>query len=961
MTITIKNTTILFLFIVTSLPVLAQRDILLYANQEEGVISLAGKWRFQLDPENVGMTEEWFKGIKPEETIELPGTTDEQCKGAPERKQDGRFTRIHAYRGAAWYQVDVDIPKGLVGKRLVFSMERTKVTQVWWDDKCVGRDNSLISTQYFELGDCVKPGRHILTVRVHNGQEENPPVGGNHQTSDGTQTNWNGILGKIQIKALDDVWIKDLKVYPEVDRKIAKVQVVLGNRLGGPLSGKLVLKMRSWNVEKPHVLKPVVVPVKNVGQDGMVEFDLQMSDSVQFWSEFTPALYRLSVEFKGKVRKRKFNDKKEVDFGMRKFHTIGTNFAINGKRIFLRGKHDGAVFPQKGYPPMNVEEWLRILKIIKSYGINHIRCHTWCPPAAAFEACDRLGIYMLPELPHWGGVGNKPKVMEGDVEQKTEVYDNTTEYLIKEGYRLLDEFGNHASFVMFEIGNELGGDRQEIASIIESFRKYDPRHLFAGGANTFLWAPQLSTADDYWTTTMTGGSYGSGIYKNTQGKEVRSSYPNHNVGHVNNILRGTDYDYSSGIKGINVPIISHENGQYQMYPNYKEFEKFTGVTRAYNFELYKARLEAAGMSDLADDYFKASGALAVICYREDIESAIRTSGFGGFQMLDLQDFPGQGTALVGILDSYLDSKGLITPEKWREFCNDVVPLLRYENHTWTTSQCFQAKVVVANYGANDIYQPVRWELTDIAGKQIATGELALFKILQGELTELGNISVNLEFVTAPQKLTVTLTIPGTEYRNSYSIWVYPDQDKPLLSNSVKVFSSLSEEAKDVLGKGGKVLILPAKEAIPTSIDGAFQTDFWCYAMFRKYNPPGTLGILCDPKHPSLNEFPTDFHADWQWWRLLKFGRPINLATLPRDYRPIIQVIDNVTLNRKLGILFEAKVGAGSLLVCSMDLQRQQEYPEGRQMLASLLKYMDSEAFCPEYILRMEDLETIIKE
>ena len=389
-----------------------------------------------------------------------------------------------------------------------------------------------------------------------------------------------------------------------------------------------------------------------------------------------------------------------------------------------------------------------------------------------------------------------------------------------------------------------------------------------------------------------------------------------------------------------------------MYPDYREIEKFTGVARAYNFETYRKRLKDAGMLDLADSFFRASGALAVICYREDIESAIRTRGFGGFQLLDLQDFPGQGTALVGILDAFLDSKGLVTPEKWREFCNDVVPLLRHNSFTWTTNQTFVTKAQVANYGPVNINKAAKWVMKDAEGKDIAKGVLPLVEIHQGEITDLGNITVDISSVQVPQKLEITLSIPGTEYKNSYPLWVNP-------ASSVRVFTSLNQEAKSALDNGDKVLLLPTKEVLPTSIDGAFQTDFWCYAMFNKYNPPGTLVILCDPKHPALAHFPTEFHSNWQWWRLLKYGRPIDLKTLPIDYRPIVHVIDNVTLNRKLGVLLEAKVGKGRLLICSMDLQNLQDYPEGRQMYYSLLKYMDSSDFNPEQVIDITHIESIV--
>ena len=937
----------------------------MFANENEGkmsneyIISLAGEWKYKLDPENKGIREKWFEGNRFENMILLPGTTDENHIGKEEERQTGRFTRIYTYRGAVWYNTEFNIPQEWKGKRILFSMERTKVSKVWVDGRFVGEDNSLITTQRFILSESAVPGKHILTVRIHNGNEEQPPVGGNHQTSDGTQTNWNGILGKILLQATHSTWIDNVQVYPDVEQRKAIVKIELGCRDKSAFVGKVTLNAHSWNGEKIHTLPTFTKEVASINDKDIVTCELAMGKEAQLWSEFNPVLYHLKAEIEGTNNGESCKDIKEMDFGMRCFHTVGTSFAINGQKTFLRGKHDAAVFPHTGYPPMEVDEWMKILSTIKSYGINHIRCHTWCPPQAAFLACDRLGIYMLPELPHWGAVGKKPKALDGDVEQKTEFFSDTDQYLLKEGYRLLDEFGNHASFTMFEIGNELGGNRFEIARMIDLFRKHDARHLYTGGANCFLWAPQQQPGEDYWTTTITGGSYGAGVYKNTRGMEVRSSYPSHKEGHVNNILRGTDYDYSPGIAHVTIPVISHENGQYQMYPNYNQIEKFTGVTRAYNLEIYRDRLAKAGMADLADDFFKASGALAVLCYREDIESAIRTRGFGGFQLLDLQDFPGQGTALVGILDSYLDSKGLITPEKFREFCCEVVPLLRHESFVWTSDQTFYTQAVVANYGARDLSVPVQWYVKDRTGKEIAAGKLPLKKIVRGDLTHLGVISVDLSKVNIPQKLEVTISIPGTVYKNSYSIWVYPANIKPKPAKEVKVFNSLTPEAKKVLHKGGKVLILPDKETLPTSIDGAFQTDFWCYSMFRKYSPPGTLGIFCNPDHPALAHFPTEFHSNWQWWRLLKQGRPIDLATLPANYRPIVQVIDNVTTNRKLGILLEAKVGKGSLLVCSMNLPHLQDYPEARQMYYSLLKYMESDNFNPTSILQMEEIESII--
>ena len=102
-----------------------------------------------------------------------------------------------------------------------------------------------------------------------------------------------------------------------------------------------------------------------------------------------------------------------------------------------------------------------------------------------------------------------------------------------------------------------------------------------------------------------------------------------------------------------IPVVSHEIGQYEVYPNFHEIEKYTGVLKARNFEVFRDRLKETGMLDWADDFFYTSGKLSVQCYKEELEAAARTKRLAGYQILDIQDFSGQGTALVGILDALI--------------------------------------------------------------------------------------------------------------------------------------------------------------------------------------------------------------------------------------------------------------------------------------------------------------------
>jgi hypothetical protein len=481
--------------------------------------------------------------------------------------------------------------------------------------------------------------------------------------------------------------------------------------------------------------------------------------------------------------------------------------------------------------------------------------------------------------------------------------------------------------------------------MVAYFKEIDPRRLYAQGSNNMHWAPSFAEGDDFWVTGKTGATLP------VRGSFFSGDYPN---GHIEHRPPSTLVDYSASIAGVPAPVIGHEVGQYQVTPDFREIPKYTGVLKARNLEIFRDRLKEADMLDLAHDFMRASGALSAICYREDIETALRTPGFAGFQLLDLQDFPGQGTALVGMLNVFMESKGIIEPEAWRRFCCETVPLLGMEKYTWTTDETFAAEITIAHYGAADRNGArVTWTITGAGGPPVASGALGPMTITRGEVVPAGRIRVPLDRVKAPRKLTVTVTVAGTAFRNGYDIWVYPPKVDTSTPENVVVTDRLDAAAHNHLRSGGTVLLFPRHDELEHCVKGAFQTDFWCYPMFargarrRGIEPaPGTQGFLCDPAHPALARFPTEFHSNWQWWRLVKNARPIILDETPAAYRPIIHVIDNFARNHKLGLLFETRVGPGKLLVCASDLPNLQGHPEARQLMHSLVRYVDSPAFAP---------------
>jgi Glycosyl hydrolases family 2, sugar binding domain/Glycosyl hydrolases family 2/Glycosyl hydrolases family 2, TIM barrel domain len=907
---------------------------------------LNGSWHFALDTAKSGITEKWYTRTLTD-SVKLPGTLDENRKGIPNlnRLETMRLSREMMYAGMAWYQKTVVIPENWKGKDIRLMMERTKPTQVWVDADLTGRSNDLLTPQYYNLTNYLTPGKHVLTILVNNDNSSVPGgVTGSHAWTENTQSNWNGIIGKFCLEAYNPVHIETVQVFTDVVLKKINVRVKVSNSAGNTERMKLILKADSWNTGVKHNVSSKSFPVTLKKGENTINLTYSLGNKTLFWSEFNPALYKLVVGLKGK----KVTDNTTLNFGMRKFSTQGTQFTINGTRIFLRGKHDACVFPLTGYPPMNVDGWQKVFRIAKSYNINFYRFHSWTPPLAAFEAADIEGIYLQPELPFWGGLS---KNRNSDL--------NT--FLLKEGDHILETYGNHASFVMFALGNELSGDFDVMKEFLNHFRSTDSRHLMAYGSNNYLGFRGQAEGEDYYSACRVGADTDT-----TYSTHIRASFSfvdANDGGYLNGLYPSTSRNYSGAISKCTVPALGTEIGQYQIYPNYDEIKKYTGVMKPWNFEVFRERLKENNLSDQAMEFFRASGALSAICYKADIEMAMRTPDFGGFHLLDLQDFPGQGTALVGLLDAFMDSKGVITPQEFSQFCNTVVPLVIMEKYCWTNNEQFSGKIQVANYsGVSLKEQPVKWELKDSRGGIVYQNEEKV-DILEGGLNNIATLSIDLSKLSRAEKLTLSVFLEGTKYENSYPLWVYPANVETKVPANILLSKKLDKTTISKLAEGALVLLYPDfNDVKDLSVGGLFIPDYWNWRMFKGISEsnnrpvsPGTLSILTDPRLPLFSDFPTEFHTNWQWWPIVKNSRPFILDNTPKNYRPLVQVVDNIERNHKLGLIFEFAVGKGKLLVCMSDLKVIQNKPEGRQLYSAILKYMASDKFNPAQKLSPEEV------
>ena len=702
-----------------------------------------------------------------------------------------------------------------------------------------------------------------------------------------------------------------------------------------------------------HLLEIVVDNGRGVPEQVYGSSHAYTEDTQTNWNGI---IGEIRLEVKSEERRVK-NSNVLPDFA-KDFHIKGAHFYANGHRIFLRGKHDAAVWPLTGHVEMSVEGWMKYLGTCKEYGINHVRFHSWCPPEAAFVAADSLGIYLQPELPFWGSFDKKDERLMA--------------FLHQEGENILREYGHHPSFRMMALGNELWGDIDKMKEFVDDFRKIAPDKYYTFGSNYYLGYQGIKEGMDYFTTCRIGGEEWGKYNTHTRGSfSFADAYDG---GMINHFHPNSTMNFDEACDKAGIPIISHETGQFQTYPDYREMKKYTGVLHPYNFEVFRRRLAAAGMLSQADDFHKASGLWSVKLYKADIEMDLRTRNMAGFQLLDIQDYPGQGSAFVGILDAFMESKGITTPEEWRQWCSPVVPLLEMKKFCFEDGEKIQAKVKVANYGGSSLKgKKLKWHLAE------DEGVLNIFSYDEG-LVDVGELN-GVFHVQKPTKLLLTLNIEGTEARNSYELWAYPK--KALEKKGVIIAKDLNQEVVKVLENGGKVLWMPtasshfvaaddtlsqADNATSYTVGGLFQTDYWNYRMFKticennkKKVSPGTLGILTNPEHPIFKGFPTEMHTNWQWFPVIKESHPLVLDNFAKDYRPIVQVIDNIERNHKLGLVMEWKVGAGKLLVCMSDLEKASKYPEGKAFYQSVIDYMRSADFNPSAEITVDELKKKLAE
>lgn len=850
-------------------------------------IDLSGQWRVKLDAEK----QETMPQAYPE-TMTLPGTTSAAGLGMPNSaKETGCLTDAYRFEGAVWF-MRTFTAGDWTGEQTMLTLERTRKTTVYLDGRPIGHQESLCTPHRYFLPP-VHAGEHTLVIRVDN---TDYPTRGGHLTSPDTQSNWNGITGEISLTVAHTL-LTDLTVRPDLRRGCLRVH---GHIIGAP-DGVAGIVLPG---QMEHLL-----PYRG----GVLNGECPLKGNEAFWDEAHPEIHTISIDLDGDVY--------ETTFGLRDVRTVGRRLLINGRETFLRGKVDNLLYPKTGYTPTDVASWMTILGIAKEYGINHYRYHTACPPDAAFTAADLLGVYMAPELPFWGTVA----------EEGEEGYDERErDFLFQEGFRILREYGHHPSFLWLSLGNELWGSKDVLNRMMRAYREADDTKLYSSGANNYQFVPDVLDEENVFVGVRLGrerlirGSYAmcdapQGIVQTTAPESVS----NYDAGIVPETLGQSgeagrvQIQYGTGVKEVDaqsadalipdVPIISHEVGQYVFYPDFSEIPHYTGPLKPRNIEAMREKLERAGLYGEHEAFFRQTGHLAVDCYKREIETLLRSREVSGFQLLDLQDYTGQGTALVGVLNALMENKGLISAEEWREFCAGTVVLGEFASFTGVMGEDIRFDVQISECDPEKQHTRIRCTLMD--------GERELYACdvapgaRYGRLTDAVSVTFPAEcYRDAMQEritgLTVVLTLEdGT--RNHYPIWLIPPIDIRITREGIEkdgrmvAFVSAEEKAD------GAAIVVPSAEG---QLPAEYCTDFWCYPMFRSISesmgkpvPVGTMGLSIDTASPLLKRFAQEDYTTPAWYAILQTA---HVQRLPADICPAVQMIDNTERCARLGILYQ---------------------------------------------------------
>lgn len=898
---------------------------------ERSQIRLDGTWQFQTDPERIGLQEGWHSDTKLlARQIEVPGSWQAQGVGEP------RDYLRHDYVGQAWYKRRVSIPTEWREKQVWLRISgASRAVEVFVNGKKSGSHEGFSSPFRLDITPAVLFGEdNTIAIAVDNasGSASRLPLKEMDFSRPGGAFNflgnWGGLYGHVALEATAKVWIDDLYLRTRLHPRQAVVQLSVASSSDFPSETlDLRITIRPMKRGSGSYLASGTVRVLP-GSTRLQTVTISLGGS-ELWAPENPFLYVAETQL---IKGKQALDSVSQTFGIREIAARNRRVYLNGQAYYLRGTGDLSVEVNSGTPSVSLEENLRRVKLIREYGFNFIRIHSRVPPEEFFQAADEMGLLVSAELP----VFHSPWLLP------------YLEYLFKELPEVYRSFRNHPSWISSALGNELDpvpGKETEFQEAFSRFyqaaKRFHPDHLVTA-TDGFPFKPA-----DYFAT-----------------------------------LAGYPLDPQ-------IPVIAHEwGGWYCSLPNISLISRFTGAIDPYWMRETEEWLRRNGLLEIYPQLLKNSQRLQTMGHIFRVEKLRNNPDIQGYQIPSgIVDFPSgsrEGELWEeGVFDFFWQPK-YASAEEWSRVnaATLLVTDADISQRTWWQGKAAKLRVNASHYGLTSLAKAtLRYRLED-QGKVLIEKSIPNLDVGQGELVSLADLEFKVPETGRAAAMTFRVELNGKERiaENGWTFWTYPqgrlaNSDIPVISRirdsrlvklypfvqlegtakpgSLVILDILDHNSFQEIRQGARALIL----AQPNRMGGQRLYDY-----FPTFDADAHAHGTRVESHPLFRNFPHDGFCDAQFYNLMEGAMALEGGRRPMvgSVAPLLWSLSSLGAHhpkypgerpnlRKLGFIYEFRVGKGSVLVTSLNFQKflDEGYPSVLYLFDQLLRYLTASEFQPK--------------
>ena len=423
-------------------------------------LSLDGRWAFDFSENPMGRDRDfWRAGYDDSawDAIDVPADWHMRGYGQP------IYLNVRYPFAKAWpdipdetnevgqYRRDFTMPQAWDGRRVTLHFAGVNSAfYVWVNGQEVGYSQDSKVPAEFDVTEMVRPGANEIAVEVYRWND------GSYLEN---QDFWRlaGIEREVFLMAEPNVRVADVDAVAGLSDDYRDgtldLTVTLDHRAGAVRAGAATVTAELLSGVAMDGQAPAVVwsdrQSAAVGAGGTVRATMEaLIPDVRAWTAETPHLYTLLVTLADADGATLAVTRHDV--GFREVRIEGGQLRVNGRAITIRGVNRHEHDPVDGHV-VSLEGMVRDLELMREGHVNAVRTSHYPNDPRFYALADRHGFYVVDEAnieSHgylYDGPGNslgeQPELMESHLDRMR---------------RMLERDKNHASIVLWSMGNEAG-------------------------------------------------------------------------------------------------------------------------------------------------------------------------------------------------------------------------------------------------------------------------------------------------------------------------------------------------------------------------------------------------------------------------------------------------------------------------------------------------------------------------